>query len=368
MPTFVHTADVHFDTPFSARFSPRQAALRRKEIMQTFQTIVNRAKECDFFLISGDLFDGRYISMETISFLKRCFSEMSKTQVLIAAGNHDPLTASSPYMTEKWGENVHIFNTAGCYFDFPSLETRIHGRSFSESHHEYTLLSSLDFAEGWNNILVIHGEVVASGGKSDYNPLEKPLLESCRADYAALGHIHQYSKLQKIGNTCYAYPGIPEGRGFDEEGEKGYIEGEIENGQVTIRWIPVNRRCFRHIKVDLTGVEDGILIPEKIKQALEKAGSADDLYKISLIGRLPQEFVQIDFIQNELAGRAFYLELCNDTMPDYHFEDIAKENSLRGAFVSEMLKRMQEMPAEEQEMGRRALIIGLRAMEGGESR
>ena len=42
-------------------------------------------------------------------------------------------------------------------------------------------------------------------------------------DYIALGHIHKFSGIKRIGNTYYAYSGCPEGRGFDEEGDKGII-------------------------------------------------------------------------------------------------------------------------------------------------
>ena len=76
MPSFIHTADVHLDTPFSARFTQKQMQLRRKELMQTFQTIVRAAEKKDFLFISGDLFDGEFVSLETASFLQRAFSEI----------------------------------------------------------------------------------------------------------------------------------------------------------------------------------------------------------------------------------------------------------------------------------------------------
>ena len=63
MPSFIHTADVHLDTPFSARFTQKQMQLRRKELMQTFQKIVRAAEKKDFLFISGDLFDGEFVSL-----------------------------------------------------------------------------------------------------------------------------------------------------------------------------------------------------------------------------------------------------------------------------------------------------------------
>lgn len=367
MPTFVHTADVHFDTPFSARFTPRQASLRRKEVMQTFQKIADRAAEADLFLISGDLFDGRYVSADTAAYLKRCFSSMPGTQVLIAAGNHDPLTAESPYRTEEWSENVHIFGTEMEFVDFPQWQIRVHGRSFGQRHEKQPLLSQLELAPDWTNVLVLHGELVAEGGNSIYNPIERPVLEQSGADYAALGHVHQYSGLKRLGRTGFAYPGIPEGRGFDEEGRKGYLMGELQPGAVRAEWIPVSRRSFWHVDADLTGMEDSMQVLEAAERALAQAGGAEDLYKLSLTGRARRGLAQPEFLTEQLRDRAFYLEVLDKTVPDYSLEELAEEPSLRGAFVSEMLERIAAMSETEKEIGLRAIRIGLEAMEGGQN-
>ncbi len=253
MATFVHTADVHLDTPFSANFSQKQMQLRRREVLKTFQKITEAAKGKDFLFISGDLFDGRFVSMETDSFVKRCFRELGDTKVFIAAGNHDPFTPSAVYQSDDWGENVYIFSTQWEYFDFPELKTRIHGRSFGQEHEENTLLTDLPVREGWCNMMVLHGDVVADGGESAYNPIEKGKIATSGMDYLALGHIHQASGLVRLDNTRYAYPGVPEGRGFDEEGEKGFYQGIAEKGNVQLTWVPVSRRSSWHLQVDEVG-------------------------------------------------------------------------------------------------------------------
>ncbi|MBO5364884.1 MAG: DNA repair exonuclease, partial [Clostridia bacterium] len=222
MPTFVHTGDVHLDTPFSANFSQKQMQIRRREVMQTFRSIVLAAKDKDFLLISGDLFDGQFVSADTISFVKRCFAEIPDTQILMVAGNHDPYLPDSVYATEFWGDNVHIFGTEWEFFDFPEKKTRVHGRSFRAPHEEISLMKEISLADGWCNLMLLHGEIVAVGGESSYNPIEKNALARCGVDYVALGHIHQRSSLARLDGVYYAYCGIPEGRGFDEEGEKGY--------------------------------------------------------------------------------------------------------------------------------------------------
>lgn len=332
--------------------------------MQTFQRICEDAKTADFFLISGDLFDSRFVSPETVAFLKRCFAGMPDTRVFISAGNHDPLRSDSVYLTESWGENVHIFSAEMEYVDIPELRTRVHGRSFSAHHCEETLLHSLELAEEWCNLLVLHGDLVATGGESNYNPLEKQMLERSGVDYAVLGHVHQYSGLQRLGTMYYAYPGIPEGRGFDEEGEKGYLTGAVEKGSVRAEWKRACKREFVRREVDVSNCSDSLQVLEEVEAVIEESG-AENIYRIMLTGSAEPSLVQTEVLCEQLKGKAFSLELKNQTGPAYQMEDLAEEPSLRGAFVTAMLEEIKKLPEEEKEMGQLALKLGLGAMERG---
>ena len=364
MPTFVHTADVHFDTPFSARFTPKQAELRRKEVMQTFSRICEKAGECDLLLMAGDLFDSRFISGETIAFLKRCFANIPDTRIFLVAGNHDPMTPDSPYLKEDWGENVHIFGTEMEYVDIPELETRIHGRSFSQRHEEQSLLGEIPLREGWCNLLLLHGELVSPNGESSYNPLEKGKMEASGVDYAALGHIHLYSGILRSGNLYYAYPGIPEGRGFDETGERGYLTGTIERGGLQAEWIPVSKRKFICQELNVSSCKDTLEVAEQVLALIENQGE-EHMYRLTLTGEADSSLVQIDVLYEQMKGKAFSLELRDETRPSYHLDELAKENTLRGDFVSAMLKEIESLTDEEKEIGYLALSMGLDAMERG---
>ncbi len=366
MATFVHTADVHLDTPFSANFSQKQMQLRRREVLKTFQKVLDAAKGKDFLFISGDLFDGRFVSLETVSFVKRCLRELGDTKVFIAAGNHDPLNPGSVYQGEDWGENVHIFSTQWEYFDFPELKTRIHGRSFGQEHEEDTLLTDLPVREDWCNMMVLHGDVVADGGKSAYNPMEKGKVAASGMDYLALGHIHQASGLVRLDNTRYAYPGVPEGRGFDEEGVKGFYQGVAEKGNVQLTWVPASRRSSWHLQVDVTDMEDSFQVQDAIVSAMEKAGSVEDIYKIYLIGQMGPCDLSIEVFKEELKDKAFYLDIIDETRPEISLTEMAKENTLRGDFVSAMLREIEVMLEEEKEIGYLALELGIKAMERGQ--
>lgn len=365
MPSFIHTADVHLDTPFTARFTPKQMQLRRKELMQTFQKIVRAAKSRDFLFISGDLFDGQFVSAETLSFVKRCFAEIPDTHVMIAAGNHDPMENGSAYAAEDWGKNVHIFSTQMEYIDFPELETRVHGISFQTSRQEQPLLKKLDLAPNRYNILVMHGEIAAEHSLGVYNPIWKSALADCGADYVALGHIHQTGGLQRSGNAWYAYPGIPEGRGFDEDGDRGYFDGEAEKGRVQLRWIPVCRRHFWNLSVDVSGMEDGIQVLDEVTKTITQTGCQDDLFQIKLTGKIARGLIHTELLEQQGKEQVFYLSVRDCTQMEYHAEDLIKENTLRGEFEAAMLEKISQMPEDEKEVGYLALTLGIEAIERG---
>ena len=74
MVRIVHTGDMHFDSPF-AGLSPHVAACRKEEQSKTFLRIIKAVKEnaADMLLIAGDVFDSRFISASTASFLREAF-------------------------------------------------------------------------------------------------------------------------------------------------------------------------------------------------------------------------------------------------------------------------------------------------------
>ena len=63
----------------------------------------------------------------------------------------------------------------------------------------------------------------------------------------------------------------------------------------------------------------------------------NDLYRITLTGEYTDE-IGIPFIKDELSGRAFYIDIFDNTTPSYDFDSIEKEENLRGEFLRELRK------------------------------
>ena len=227
---FLHAADFHLDSPFRS-LAPEQAAARRRESRELLERLARHAAQvqADVVLLSGDLFDSDNAYRETAEALARTLGSIP-APVFLAPGNHDWYGPGSPYAALDWPDNVHIFSTeAPQYVEFPALKCAVWGSAFTAPHREDDPLAGFraQAPEGWTKLAVLHGEVE---GKGDYAPISKASIAGSGLDYLALGHIHQCSGLQREGNTFWAYPGCPEGRGFDETGEKGVLCLEAEKG------------------------------------------------------------------------------------------------------------------------------------------
>lgn len=364
MATFLHIADVHLDSAFSAHFDARRAQLRRSEVRRCLSGILDKAKSVDLLLIAGDLFDSRAVSAETVSFLKRKLAELTDTRVFIVAGNHDPYSEDSVYAKEDFGDNVHIFKTEAECVEIPELKTRVYGASFKEELQKSRIeLPHIDKKDGYSDILLLHADLTSIGGESSYNPIDKSFIEGCGADYLALGHIHKRSELKRVGSTYYAYPGAPEGRGFDECGDMGCYMGSISDGVVNVSF---EKTCIRRMlctEVDLSGVSDNLGAAEIIRAELGKAGTAEDMYKLILKGRTASGFLDTDIIMEEIAPLVSYLEIRDETKPDYNIEEIALQNTICGEFVRAMRRRADGVDADILE---EATVLGLEALLGGD--
>ena len=76
---FVHIADMHFDSPF-VNLSDKEGLgdLRRLEQRKAFKKVIEYIKEnnIEYFFISGDLYEQKYIKKSTIEYINNLFKEI----------------------------------------------------------------------------------------------------------------------------------------------------------------------------------------------------------------------------------------------------------------------------------------------------
>jgi len=350
----IHAADLHLDSAFGALTADR-ARLRRQESRDLVERLCRlcESRGADALLLAGDVFDGARVYPDTLEALSRALASL-RCRVFIAPGNHDPYHSRSAYARTEWPENVHIFRTAEMEkVDCGSFV--IYGAAFLGEESPGLLQGFAVPAEEQRlQIALLHGDV--EGRESPYGPIRREEIRQSGLNYLALGHIHQHSGLQREGDTFYAYPGCPEGRGFDELGEKGVLCVDVERGTVTAEFIPLCRRRYEILTVDVTGQE-----PEQAVRAALPPEHLADIYRIILTGEA--ESLPLERLTERLREEFFYLELRDRTRLPWDLWARAGEDSLRGLFLARMREKYDAASSEEKPLVEQAVRFALDAMD-----
>ena len=365
MPKILHCADIHFDSPLTANLSAELAEERVDELRETFSKIIEYAKNVDILLIAGDLFNSAFVSRETIAFLIGKFAQIPDTAVFIAAGNHDFLSPNSYYRTVDFGKNVYVFPENFVKVEIPKLQTAVYGVSQSQAHHTETLIQELDVNKDYTNIMLLHGEVVSGMQMSEFHPIPRAFIENSGMNYVALGHIHAHGGINRAGGVTWAYSGIPEGRGFDELGDKGFIMGDVTNSGVDLEFVICCKRRYHTLELEIPAdILDSEARAQFIIDAAYEVGTNDDLYKISIVGEVSPKYpLNLDIIGNKVSSVLYFAKIADETIFEYDYDELAKEAGVRGMFVTGMRERIYNSDGEEQKIAELALKYGLRAME-----
>ncbi len=358
MLNILHAADLHLDSAFGG-LTREQAALRRAESREMIDRMVDFGNDhhADLMLLAGDLFDSDSIYSQTAEELSAAL-ERFRGQVVIAPGNHDYYGPKSAYLRLKWPENVHIFTSSTMErLDLPTLGATVYGAAFTTA--EAPAWAGFR-AEGDGIALgVLHGE--AGVKDSPYRPISLSAIEGSGLDYLALGHVHKCSGLQKAGDTYWAYPGCPEGRGFDETGDKGFLFGTVERGSVNVRFVPFARRRYEVVEVDVTDRD----VMEAILRALPLKTDTDS-YRIVLRGETAEK-VDTQQLSDRLSPRFFTLELRDKTTAARSIWERSEEDTLRGLFLRDLRAKYDGAQTDdERALIEQAVHFGLSAMEGGD--
>ena len=356
----VHAADFHLDSAFGA-LSGEQARLRRRDSRELLLRLANYVNQTqtDIVLLAGDLFDGGTVYRETLETLAEALGAM-RARVFIAPGNHDPYGGHSPYAAQQWPENVHIFTSRRIEcVTLPELQCAVYGAAFTESTQEESLLRGFSAPDdALVHLMVLHGDLSAADTR--YDPITKEQIAESGLDYLALGHTHQHGGLLRAGRTAYAYSGCPEGRGFDELGEKGILAGSVERGRAELSFVPFARRRYELLRVDVTGKA-----PEDALCEALPPSAARDIYRVVFTGETDERGVDLAAIEERFAPDFFHLELRDETHMGGDVWARAEEDSLRGLFLRE-LRRRYDAAQDEAERARIDLAAryGLAALDG----
>lgn len=338
----LHTADLHLDSAFEG-LSSGKAAIRRSEQRALLGRIAElaAAESVDLVLMAGDLLDSDSAFFETGEELVRSLANIH-APVFIAPGNHDFYSAKSPYARLKLPQNVHVFTSGKIEcVELPELNARIYGAAFTDKRSAPLLQGFCAQRDGETlNILCLHGEVGAR--ESVYNPIMPGELEGSGMDFAALGHIHKSEGLLRAGETWYSWPGCPEGRGFDETGEKTVNLIRLSKDGCTLETRCIAARRYESMSVDVTDMEPVLAIHTALPD-----DTVSDVYRITLVGEteLPPD---MGALYNSFSDMFFELRLRDETRLRRNIWEFAGEDTLRGLFLMKLKGRLDKARGDEE--------------------
>ncbi len=326
----------------------------RRALLQVPQKVAAacRAEKCDILLLAGDLFDGK-ASPESIHALKLALEEAA-VPTFITPGNHDHLGPDSPWLTEKWPENVHIFTKPTIEsMALEDLDCRIYGAGFTAMDCGSLLEDFQKEGSETYHIAVLHGD--ATQKSSPYNPVTQAQIGASGLDYIALGHIHKEGSLRAKSTLC-AWPGCPMGRGFDELEEKGVLVVTLED-RAQARFLPLDTPRFYDLEAEVLTDAAGA-----IEGVLPVAGSQDRC-RMTLTGE--SEPVDLEALRAEFSHYP-HLELRDHTLPPADLWGCIREDSLEGVYFKMLHDAMETADEETKNSLLLAAKISRRLLDGRE--
>ncbi len=234
--TFIHSADIHLDSPLRGldRYDGAPVDRLRGATRRAFENLVQLCIEeaASFLLIAGDLYDGDWPDYNTglyfLSQLKRLRS--AGVGVYLVRGNHD---AQSPVSRSlRLPEGAHDFTTAKAETRLlDDLGVAIHGRSYPKWDTRDNLALSYPAARaGYFNLGLLHTCAEGREGHESYAPCKVEELVAKGYDYWALGHVHAREELRT--DPWIVFPGNLQGRHARETGAKGASIVKVDDGRV----------------------------------------------------------------------------------------------------------------------------------------
>ncbi len=299
--SFIHCADLHLDSPFVglSDISPSLGSLLRKATFQAFENAVSYAikKHTDFFVLSGDIYDGADRSVRAQVFLLNQLKRLSDVGIpsFLAHGNHDALSGwemdrDLPPLVTRFGPQVE---SVPLVLRGKRVGT-VHGYSYPVRDVYDNVARAFSGKRGEGvNVAVLHCNLGGMKGHENYAPCSLDDLRMAGMDYWALGHVHSAEVVSY--DPLVVYPGNLQGRSIRETGKKGLYSVTLTPGSGfvpasgTVEFVPCDVVRWRSEKLSIEALhrdEDLFEAVEKVKEIVRRDSSGrPTLLRIELTGR-----------------------------------------------------------------------------------
>lgn len=255
---FIHSADWQLGARFTG-FGRAGEPLREARLT-TLRRALDLAsqRQCNAFLIAGDLFEDNEIEDSLVETTVDCFRRHPSLPVYVLPGNHDPETGPGSVWNRRSFRtappHVHVLREAG----FRDLAPGV--RLFASPLHQKVstvdpsaVLAQLTAgAKGSGlNLGITHG-APAIEGRHQPNDFPIALNAATRAglDYLALGHWHSW--LDTLDSGRMVMPGTPEPDRFQSSGGAvALVELGSQGQPPVIQRIPVASLNWQDFSLDV---------------------------------------------------------------------------------------------------------------------
>ncbi len=353
---FIHCSDLHLDSKMETNLTTSKARERRKEILLTFEKMLEYAKINDIkaIIIAGDMFDGDKVSASTKARVINDITKYKTIDFLYLSGNHDEMSVFSSL--NELPSNLKIFKSSWTEFRYDNVS--IVGTTLN-SDNKQSIYDTLNLEENRVNIVVLHGQTSKYNSKQNVEVVNISKLKNKNVDYLALGHIHSYVKESLDKRGVYAYSGCLEGRGFDEIGDKGFVVLDVEENGVNSTFIPFASRKLIEIEFDITSYNSWFEVEDAILDKVS-AISSKNLIKVTLIGSFNLNFEkQLDVLNSKLNSIFYFAKIKDNTTLKIDHKNYENDVSLKGEFIRQVLA--SSLTDEEKS---KVILVGLKALSG----
>lgn len=345
----IHTSDLHIDSPLTSNLTEPRASERRRELIFNFERLIKEAREIDakIIIIAGDLFDSERIARRAKDTVLAAVERATDIAFLYLPGNHERYAL----LDEALPSNLHVFGKDWTYFETDSI--LFAGRSECAP----SMFDSYTPSKSKINIVILHGEEAAHSGYDGKISFKE--IEGKNISYLALGHYHSYSK-RVISGCSVVYSGTPEGRGFDETGDKGFSLIECKDGTLRDGFVKFAKRRLFDLRADISDAHSTADVERAVEATLSDA-EACDLVRLTLVGKYNDIITKnTDGLSARLGEEFYYFEIRDESRAAIKAEAYKYDKSLKGEFIRLVLSD-DTLGEDEKE---KIILTGLYALDG----
>lgn len=374
MVRLLHLADLHLGwTPSFLQGSQRDT--RQVERDSLLHRAVNYALDpgsgVHMVIIAGDLFDHHDPPASVVT---RAVDELNRlvasgVQLVTVPGNHDEISYHNSVfrrLGDSWPGHLVTgpMPALSCTLEVGGIPIHVYSMAYTGGLTDVRALAQLPrTGDSGLHLGTFHGSLDWDPGERSL-PISSEALRDAGYHYTALGHIHQHSVTRAGGPAVY--PGMVDHKSLHEPGVEHLTVVEFDGEHANIQTPAITTRRHDCESIDVSSLDT-------LEQLLERCRRYRDpeaVVELQLTG-VSSFPIDVEAMQDSLADEFFHLEI-RDASSLVSAGDIgryAADLTVRGRFIRRMQKRLEACSCDrERQVLQRALILGLAALRGGDSR